>query len=105
MYVFKTFKSLCKNENVDNEKLCEEVVKLTTSLMTDKVRQQAFDYIITSKHMTQTVIVEFLKNMQTILKEKGNLLLFILLLAFYLKQIFTALLFQTKVTLMTIKIY
>lgn len=69
MYAFKTFKSLCKNDNIDDEKLCEEVVKLVNSLMTDKVRQQVFNYITTSKHMTQKAVGEFLKNMQTSLVE------------------------------------
>ncbi|XP_022162830.1 rab3 GTPase-activating protein non-catalytic subunit isoform X1 [Myzus persicae] len=70
MYTFKTFKSLCKGENVDNEILCEEVVKLVNNLITDKVRQQAFDYITTSKHMTQNALVAFLKSFQTNLKER-----------------------------------
>lgn len=70
MYTFKTFKSLCKSENVDNEILCEEVVKLVNNLMTDKVRQQAFDYVTTSKHMTQYALVAFLKSFQSNLKEK-----------------------------------
>lgn len=73
MYAFKTFKSLCKNDNIDDEKLCEEVVKLVNSLMTDKVRQQMFNYITTSKHMTQKAVVEFLKNMQTSLVESKYL--------------------------------
>lgn len=59
---------------MNDEKLCEEVVKLVNNLITDKVRQQAFDYIISSKHMTQHAIIEFLKTLQTILKEKGNIL-------------------------------
>lgn len=66
------FKSLCKSENVNDEKLSEEVVKLVNNLMTDKVRQQAFDYITTSKHMTQNAILEFLKTFQIILKEKSK---------------------------------
>lgn len=74
MYAFKTFKSLCKSGSLDEEKLCEEVLKLTNSLMTDKIRQQAFDYIITSKYMTQTTIIEFLKNFQIVLKEKSKYL-------------------------------
>jgi len=74
MYTFKTFKSLCKSENVDNEILCEEVVKLVNNLMTDKVRQQAFDYITTSKHMTQEALVAFLKSFQTNLKERSKIL-------------------------------
>jgi len=74
MYTFKTFKSLCKSENVDNEKLCEEVVKLVDNLMTDKVRQQAFDYITTTKHMTQNALIAFLKSIQTNLKEKSKIL-------------------------------
>lgn len=73
MYTFKTFKSLCKSENVDNEILCEEVVKLVNTLMTDKVRQQAFDYITTSKNMTQNALVAFLKSFQTNLKERSKI--------------------------------
>lgn len=76
MYTLKTFKSLCKNENVDDVKLCEEVVKLVNNLKTDKVRQQAFDYITKSKHMTQNAIIEFLKSFQTMLKEKSKNLVF-----------------------------
>lgn len=75
MYAFKTFKSLCKSDNIDDEKLCEEVIKLVNSLMTDKIRQQVFNYITTSKHMTQKVVVEFLKNMQRILTEKSTYLI------------------------------
>lgn len=74
MYTFKTFKSSCKSENVDNEILCEEVVKLVNNLMTDKVRQQAFDYITTSKRITQNVLVAFLKSFQTNLKERSKIL-------------------------------
>lgn len=74
MYTFKTFKSLCKSENVDNEILCEEVVKLVNNLMTDKVRQQAFDYITTSKSITQDTLVTFLKSFQANLKEKSKIL-------------------------------
>lgn len=59
---------------MNDEKLCEEVVKLVNSLITDKVRQQAFDYIISSKHMTQNAIIEFLKTLQAILKDKSNIL-------------------------------
>uniref|UniRef100_A0A2S2P4L9 Rab3 GTPase-activating protein non-catalytic subunit n=1 Tax=Schizaphis graminum TaxID=13262 RepID=A0A2S2P4L9_SCHGA len=70
MYTFKTFKLLCKSENVDNEILCEEVVKLVNNLMTDKVRQQAFDYITTSKSITQDTLITFLKSFQANLKEK-----------------------------------
>ncbi|XP_025425417.1 rab3 GTPase-activating protein non-catalytic subunit isoform X2 [Sipha flava] len=72
IYAFKTFKSLCKSENVNDEKLCEEVVNLANHLITDKVRQQAFDYIISSKHMTQNAIIEFLKTLLINLKEKGS---------------------------------
>lgn len=72
MYAFKTFKSLCKSENVDDEKLCEEVIKLVNNLMTDKVKQQAFDYITKSKHITQNAIIEFLKSFQKVLKEKSK---------------------------------
>lgn len=72
LYEFKTFKSLCKSGSLDDEKLCEEVVKLVKNLTTDKVQQQVFDYIITSKHMTQNAIIEFLKNFQTVLKEKSK---------------------------------
>lgn len=72
LYAFKTFKSLCKSGNLDDEKLCEEVVKLVQNLTTDKVQQQVFDYIITSKHMTQNAIIEFLKSFQTVLKEKST---------------------------------
>lgn len=71
------FKSLCKSENINDEKLCEEVLKLVNNLMTDKVRQQAFDYITTSKHMTQNVILEFLKALRIILKEKSKNLIII----------------------------
>lgn len=74
MYAFKTFKSLCKSDNIDDEKLCEEVIKLVNCLMTDKIRQQVFNYITTSKHMPQKAVVEFLKNMQTILAEKSKYL-------------------------------
>jgi len=74
MYTFKTFKSLCKSENLDNEILCEEVVKLVNNLMTDKVRQQAFDYITTSKRITQNVLIAFLKSFQTNLKERSKVL-------------------------------
>lgn len=42
--------------------------------MTDKIRQQVFNYITTSKHMTQKAVVEFLKNMQIILAEKSKYL-------------------------------
>jgi hypothetical protein len=59
---------------VNDEKLCEEVVNLANHLITDKVRQQAFDYIISSKHMTQNAIIEFLKTLLINLKEKGNIL-------------------------------
>lgn len=72
MYAFKMFKSLCKSKNVDDDKICEEVVKLVNNLMTNKVKQQVFDYITTSKHMTQNTIVEFLKNFQTVLMEKSK---------------------------------
>lgn len=72
LYAFKAFKSLCKSKNINEENLCEEVVKLVNNLHTDKVRQQVFDYITTSKHMTQNVIIEFLRSFQTILKEKSK---------------------------------
>lgn len=75
MYTFKTFKSLCKSENVDDEILCEEVVKLVNNLMTDKVRQQAFDYITTSKSITQNSLVTFLKSFQANLKERSKTLI------------------------------
>lgn len=75
MYTFKTFKSLCKSENVDDEILCEEVVKLVNNLMTDKVRQQAFDYITTSKSITQNALVTFLKSFQANLRERSKTLL------------------------------
>lgn len=58
---------------MNDEKLCEEVVNLANNLITNKVRQQAFDYIISSKHVTQNSIIEFLKTLQTNLKEKGNI--------------------------------
>lgn len=74
MFAFKTFKSLCKSKNVDDNKLCEEVIKLVNSLTTDKVKQQAFDYIITSKYMTPNAIIAFLKSFQSILKEKSKYL-------------------------------
>jgi len=76
MYTFRTFKSLCKNENVHNDTLCEEVVKLVNNLKTDKVRQQAFDYITKSKHLTENAIIEFLKNLQTMLKEQSKNVIF-----------------------------
>jgi len=76
MYTLKTFKSLCKNENIDDVKLCEEVVKLVNNLKTDKIRQQAFDYITKNKHMTQNAIIEFLKSFQTMLKEKSKNFIF-----------------------------
>lgn len=66
------FKSLCKSENINEENLCDEVVKLVNNLMTYKVRQQAFDYITTNKHMTQNVILEFLKTLRIVLKEKSK---------------------------------
>jgi len=75
VYTFKTFKSLCKSENVDDEILCEEVVKLVNNLMTDKVRQQAFDYITTSKSITQNSLVTFLKSFQANLKERSKTLI------------------------------
>lgn len=74
MYEFKTFKSLCKSENVNDKHLCEEVEKLVNNLRTDKIRQHVFDYITTSKHLTHNVIITFLKSLQMILVEKGKLL-------------------------------
>lgn len=57
---------------MNDENLCEEVVKLINNINTDKVRQQVFDYITTTKHITQNVIIQFLKHFQTILKEKSK---------------------------------
>jgi len=65
------FKSICKSKNIEDKKLCEEVIKLVNNLVTDKVRHQAFDYIVTSKHLTQNAIIEFLKNIQIILEDKS----------------------------------
>lgn len=72
IFLFKTFKSLCKSKHIDDDKLVEEVVKLSHTLVTDKVRQQAFEYITTSKHMTQNAIIEYLKSFKTVLKEKSK---------------------------------
>lgn len=72
LYAFKVFKSLCRSKNINEDNLCEEIVKLVNNLHTDIVRQQVFDYITTSKHITQNVIIEFLKSFQIILKEKGK---------------------------------
>lgn len=72
MFAFKTFKSLSKSKHVDDDKLCEEVTKLVNNLTTDKVKQQAFDYITTSKYMTPNVIIAFLKSFQSVLKDQSK---------------------------------
>ncbi|XP_050524026.1 rab3 GTPase-activating protein non-catalytic subunit isoform X2 [Daktulosphaira vitifoliae] len=70
MHLMKTFKSLCRNENFDDKKLCEEVVNLANNLMTDKVRQQAFEYIKSSKHMTLNAFLDYLKSYKTVLEKE-----------------------------------
>ncbi|XP_050425334.1 rab3 GTPase-activating protein non-catalytic subunit [Adelges cooleyi] len=72
MHLLRTFKSLCKNENINDEKLCEEVIVLANKLSTDKVRQQAFEYIKTSKHMTQNAFVHYLKRFKEIIEKEDS---------------------------------
>lgn len=71
-HLMKTFKSLCRNENLDDKKLCEEVINLANKLVTDKVRQQAFEYIKTSKHMTLNAFLEYLKSYKNVLENESE---------------------------------